>query len=180
MYGPSRGTPSNDTISHLTDYSFLKLKKSKAEVAETLQQGLLRKMPPPDVLQGGEAALAREVAAFVQDLLKVVHLKLLTTPVNKRKETPADCVGSSGIGPEVDSVLGLIPTSATPTRLFRAVKARQDERDERLRERHATQATPTRAYLALAVVLPPWRAFTIGGTARRSTASPQGTWGGSG
>jgi hypothetical protein len=151
MYGPAREVPASDTILELTEQSAVLLEKSEAVVAEGLRQGLMRVVPPPDVLEGGEAALAKEVTAFVQDLLKVVQLKLLLTPVNELGETPADCVGSAGVTAEVNSVLGLTaPLPAMSTRLLVAVKDHQDERDERLKDLHAT---PTWAFVAVAVVL---------------------------
>jgi hypothetical protein len=151
MCGPARDPPAPDTILELTEQSAVLLEKSETVVAESLRRGLLRVVPPPDVLEGGEAALAKEVEKFVKDILKMVQLKLLLTPVNKLGETPAECVGSSGIKAEVNSVLGLVaPLPAMSTRLLVAVKDHQDERDERLKDLHAI---PVWAYVAVAVVL---------------------------
>jgi hypothetical protein len=114
-----------DAVQPLRNTDLDLLESNRTKVCEQLARGLLQRVPPPPLPaaaargwggvfgRGGgkeeeeerkkeqEAAarrlLAREVGGFVEDLVTVLKMRYLISPVNALGETPADVAGAGGV-----------------------------------------------------------------------------------
>lgn len=104
------------------------------QVKEALEVGLRQTIPPPPDGLDPQDTLDQEVSTFVCELLEVVRLRLLLTPISAEGKTPLEVIGTSGVIDLKFQDVGLKPFGSMSTRLKVAVRDHQDARDARLKE----------------------------------------------